>query len=185
MKVWRMCLTVFFIFIVLFFGNNAEAVYVVSWNPNTEPNLAGYRVYWAFTYQSVADKTAARTDVVNRTSCCLTIDEGSNPVVFVGVSAYDTSGNESNVTVGYILFGNIEGTYNDGIPYTSARVDGFDLTVLGVNFGLTVTHQTYECSSNFAIQIPTQLQKSDLNGDGRIDGLDLIKLGLSFGNAAN
>ena len=164
-------------------GEAAMKTISLSWDTNTEPNLAGYRLYWGQTYASAANKTGTMVEIGNKTSVCVQVDD-SVPVYFFGVTAYNTSGNESTATVGYLLFGNIAGTYNDGTPYTSARVDGFDLTTLGLYFGQSVSHPTYNCSGTFVIQLPTDAQKSDLNKDGRVDGFDLIELGIRFGNAA-
>jgi len=176
------------LFFSLVFAKAEAGTMKMSWSANTEPDVIGYRIYWAFTRQPVVNKTATMIDVGNKTSYCLTVADTSNSVIFIGVAAYgSTPGDESDTAVGYLLFGDVEGTHNDGVPYTSARVDGLDVTTLGVNFGLSVTHPSYNCSSNFAIQLPTPVQKSDLHkdGGGRIDGFDLVELGLRFSNAAN
>jgi len=190
-KVWRL----FFIvtgLCFLSFPIQAEAktkTVMISWSAVTTCTdgstcqIAGYRIYWGRTHDLAANKTGTMVERGSYTSACIQVDD-SYPVYYLGVVAYDTSGVESSSNIAYLLFGNIAGTYNDGTPYTSARVDGFDLTTLGLYFGQSVSHPTYDCSGTFVIQLPTDAQKCDLNKDGRVDGLDLIELGLRFGNAA-
>ncbi len=162
---------------------------VVSVNQNTEADLAGYRVYYGSDYNAVAAKQVEPINLIGRaTNCvCLIVDENIMSVLYIGVSAYNTDDKESELTMGYYLFGNIAGDFNDGTQMSGARVDGLDLTTLGLYFSQTVTHPTYNCSDCAAIRaipLPTDLQKCDSNKDGRIDGFDLIELGLRFGNAA-
>ena len=144
----------------------------------------GFRLYWDTTQTAVVNKTTSnRLDIGNKTSACISLDD-TRPFYYLGATAYDANSNESTVTVGYFLFGNIVGGYNDGTASSSARVDGNDLTTLGMYWGQMVTHQVYDCNSTFVITLPTNAQKADLNRDGRVDGRDLIELGLRFGNAA-
>ena len=177
----------FLTLVMIFFGSvltfPAEArVIKMSWDANTEPDLAGYKIYWGITYNEVANKVNFLQDVGNKTCACIDVDDGSYKFIFLGVTAYDTQGFESSATVGYVLFGNIIGDYNNGTPYTSAQVDGTDLITLGLHFGEVVTHPTYDCAGTFAIELPADAQKADLNYDNWIDGFDLIYLGLRFGN---
>jgi len=167
----------------LSFATAGMKIIQLSWDANNESDLAGYRVYWATKVDNLLTKTSYMMDVGERTSACVEVDDAQK-VWFFGVSAYDTSGNESSLTIGYYLFGNIKGDFNEGTTYTDARVDGEDLIYMGLYFGKTVYHDYYDCSTNFSIKIPTLLQKSDLNKDGRIDGKDLSELSVRFGNAA-
>ena len=177
---------IFAIFSLLLMTLPAEAKTIrMSWDANPEPDIAGYRIYWGTTYTEAANKIHLLVDVGNRTSACVNINDAdyfNNKALFFGVTAYNTRGLESEAAVGYLLRGNIVGDFNDGVPYTSARVDGFDLNALGLHFGETVTHPSYNCQTGFVIQLPTEAQRCDLNKDGRIDGFDLLILGLSWGN---
>jgi len=61
----------------------------LAWDPNTEPDLAGYKVYYG---------TATRTyttsiNVGNVTNYTLTLTQGQ--IYYIAVTAYDTSNNES------------------------------------------------------------------------------------------
>lgn len=69
---------------------------VVQWKPNVEPDLAGYKVYWGVqprVYQSpfiVALPHAPMATINNLPA---------HATYYFGVSAYDTSGNESGYSV--------------------------------------------------------------------------------------
>lgn len=159
-----------------------------SWKANTESDLAGYNVYIGTTHAIVAAKGGDITtfSTINN-YFCYDVNDPSINCIFVGVTAFDNSGNESNMSeIVYSLEGNIIGKSSDGTPYTSAIVDGNDLAVLGANWGRNVTHPYYDCSF-FSIDpsLFTQKRSADLNMDGRIDFLDYFILATHFGNTAN
>jgi len=86
----KLTLTSLILFLSLLFYSIDSAAQQLAWNPNTESDLAGYRVYYG---------TASRTygtpvNVGNVTSCPLT---GLSPGVtyYLAVTAYDTQNNES------------------------------------------------------------------------------------------
>ena len=163
--------------------------WAMSWNPNSEADLAGYHVYISTTYQKAFSKNgdiaSFSTGVSSQPSVCYDFNDSAYKVIYIGLTAYDLTGNESEATVGYFLKGNIVGDFFDGTPYTAARVDGQDLITFGLYFADYTTHQQINCSQSFIIQIPNQKQKADLDGSGRIDGRDLGELGLRYGNYAN
>ncbi len=82
--------------VVLFMGVSfcgvvsAETNVPIAWDANTEEDLAGYKVYRG----SVSGVYDGYTDVSNNTSY---IFEGvpDNQALFISVTAYDSSGNES------------------------------------------------------------------------------------------
>ena len=81
------------VFILLFFcipALGSAASIRVSWNANTEADLAGYKVY----YGTASRSYGAHVDVGNVTSCQLD-NISSGATCHVAVTAYDTSGNES------------------------------------------------------------------------------------------
>ena len=63
----------------------------VSWNANTESDLAGYKVY----YGTAVDKMDSIVDVGNVTSYAFTVSPVVTTTYFAVLTAYDTSGNES------------------------------------------------------------------------------------------
>jgi hypothetical protein len=76
----------------LFFISTAEAAYLdLAWDPNEEPDLAGYRVYYGTTsgkyidFVDVGRVTAYRLD-----------DLLEDVTFYVALTAYDTAGNESD-----------------------------------------------------------------------------------------
>ncbi len=182
--------SVFCLGFVLFLCCLAEAeagTLYVAWDANTEADLEDYMVYISTTHEKAVQKQGDIASFpTTRTSFCYSISDIYD-VFFVGVSARDFSGNESGVTVGFVLRRNIYGAYNDGTSYTEARVDGQDLTTLGVYFGEFVTHEnvdSIDCDQDFELVLSTYKQKCDLDYNGRIDGFDLIELGLGFGKSA-
>jgi len=71
----------------LAFGATVE----VSWNANTESDLAGYKLY----YGTASNTYGAPIDVGDVTRHTLTLSPSVGTTYYFAVSAYDTSGNES------------------------------------------------------------------------------------------
>jgi hypothetical protein len=85
-RFWLFCPMLLSLVVPLFAG-----ALVVSWNPNTEPDLAGYRVHYG-TQPGTYTKTK---DVGNVTSVTIdSLQEGST--YYFAVTAYDQSNNESD-----------------------------------------------------------------------------------------
>lgn len=74
----------------LYFKIMATAI-LVWWSPNSEPDLAGYRVYWGHNSRQYSD-----SHFISDTSYVIPRDSGK--VYFVAVSAIDTAGNESSLS---------------------------------------------------------------------------------------
>ncbi len=84
----KLLLTLVFLF---FFCSTTWAAQVtIAWNPNTESDLAGYKVY----YGSVTGTYDTSVDVGNKTNYTI-LGIVSGQGYFIAVTAYDTSGNES------------------------------------------------------------------------------------------
>lgn len=186
-KIWRLVFIVVGLWF-LSFPVLAEAKTIkIAWDANTD-GATGYKVYWSYNKLEVVNKTVTPIDVGNRLCYCFEANE-AYPAVYFGVTAYNATA-ESGITTGNDLFGNINGdnVFNYGVAWGDTRVDGADLTILGLYFGQTVVHSNFDCNSCSYISggwPPTDLQKADIKKDGanRIDGFDLIELGLRFGNA--
>ena len=76
--------TVFFAFVLL---NNTITV---QWSPNSESDLAGYKVYYG-----IASRSYSRTIPVGLNTTCQISDLEPGYEYFFAVTAYDTAGNES------------------------------------------------------------------------------------------
>ena len=63
----------------------------VSWNPNTEPDLAGYRLYVG----EASGQYGEPVDVGNVTGHVMEITPEYGATYYFALTAYDTSGNES------------------------------------------------------------------------------------------
>lgn len=141
---------------------------VVRWDKNTELDLAGYNVF--FGVDSVFSHTV---DVAADTMRLLDFSplafDVSPALARVAVSAYDESGNESElstvVTMPVVgdsadyLFGDLDG---------SNRVDVIDFAYFCDAFGATKGMQNYSASA-------------DLNLDGRVDVYDHLAFVINHG----
>lgn len=71
--------------------NVQAASLLLSWNANTEDDLAGYKVY----YGTAEDKLTSVVDVKNVTSYSFIVSPTTTTTYYAALTAYDTSGNES------------------------------------------------------------------------------------------
>jgi len=78
--------------------NTHAAQVTLQWDPNTEPDLLGYKVY----YGSSSRSYQFNNDVGNKTTCTVSNLEDGKAYYFA-VTAYDASGNESNYS-GEVVF---------------------------------------------------------------------------------
>jgi hypothetical protein len=69
---------------------SAARIHVI-WNPNTEPDLAGYRIY----HGTESGQYGEPVDVGNVTGHVMEITPEYGATHYFAVTAYDTSGNES------------------------------------------------------------------------------------------
>jgi hypothetical protein len=76
---------------ILLPANSLASYLTLAWDPNTEPDLAGYRVYYGTTSGEYVDSI----DVGNITTYRLD-DLLDGVTYFIALTAYDTSGNESD-----------------------------------------------------------------------------------------
>ena len=82
---------VFLLVIPLSTGVVYSAQVTLAWNPNTEKDLAGYKIY----YGTSSGNYDASVDVGNWTSCTIAeLEEGQT--YYFGATAYDFDGNESD-----------------------------------------------------------------------------------------
>lgn len=74
------------------FATSAQAATIlVEWDPNTEEDLAGYRVHYGWTAGEYIQVIEAGIE----TSCQFEAAPATGGTIHIAVTAYDTSGNES------------------------------------------------------------------------------------------
>ena len=77
---------------LLFFATSAQAATIlVEWDPNTEEDLAGYRVHYGWTAGEYIQVIEAGIE----TTCQFEAAPATGGTIHIAVTAYDTSGNES------------------------------------------------------------------------------------------
>ena len=82
----------FTILAILAIAGIAQAATVqVTWNPNTEPDLAGYKLY----HGTASGQYGEPVDVGNVTGHVMEITPEYGATYYFALTAYDTSGNES------------------------------------------------------------------------------------------
>ena len=127
-------------FLIFFPVPGMAATVLVSWNANTEEDLAGYKVY----YGTQSGQYGTPIDVGNTTSYQGSVpDDGAT--YYVAVTAYDTSGNESDFSEETSIYiSNPDSTaptgsivINQGSAQTATRV--VTLTLSATDAGGTVT----------------------------------------------
>lgn len=78
--------------LMLFCGVSEAADLHITWDPNTEPDLAGYKVYYGNEHRVYG----APVDVGNVTAHIIkNLNAGT---YYIALTAYDTSGNESDLS---------------------------------------------------------------------------------------
>ena len=82
----------FTILAILAIAGIAQAATInVSWNPNTEPDLSGYKLY----HGTASGQYGEPVDVGNVTGHVMEITPQYGATYYFALTAYDTSGNES------------------------------------------------------------------------------------------
>lgn len=83
----------------------------LQWDPNVEPELAGYRVYWG----TSSGNYSSHMDVGNKTTCTLSgLQEGQT--YYLAATAYDTSNNESGFSNQITYTVPLSDADGDGVP---------------------------------------------------------------------
>jgi hypothetical protein len=128
----------------------------LAWNPNSESDLAGYKIYYG---------TAPRvygSPIIIGTQTTYTLTGLPVGTYYFAVTAYNTSGLESG-------YSNEVSTAVASNPATSRCDINGDSLANALDLQMLV---------NAVLGIQTLIGKGDLNGDGRIDVLDLQILGI-------
>jgi len=90
-RIWILSFEILVCIIIGVIASNALAAQAtLAWDPNTESDLAGYRIH----YGTISGSYTVHTDVHNVTTYSLT-DLTVGQTYYFAVTAYDTAGNES------------------------------------------------------------------------------------------
>ena len=107
------------LFFILNNPNAYSAEVMLVWDPNPEPDISGYKIYYSYLSEGDAHGLIFGVDVGNQTLCPLfdVIDEEKHGWYSLAVTAYDIYGNESAFSeqVYYFVSGEGMDTDNDGI----------------------------------------------------------------------
>lgn len=151
----------------------------------TDSRIDGYYIRVSSTYAKAqaqdADVMTAYVDVDQ--NFCGLINSTGLPIVFISVTSVDNDTmHESSPTIGYKLFGNIVGTYNDNVPYQQSIVNYTDQSYFQY-YGQTVERLADYCSATnlFDILPLSPKQRLDYNGDGVINYIDAGFFGPHYG----
>jgi len=79
------------------FRSHKNRVATISWEPNTEPDIAGYRIY----YGTAPGNYSTKIDVGNKTTALLNLKDQLG--YYFAVTAYNSSGVESNYSAEAVL----------------------------------------------------------------------------------
>lgn len=134
------------------FGEDVTLV----WDPNTEVDLAGYKVY----YGTASGVYASPVTISVQTT--YTIKNLSPGTYFFAVTAYNTAGRESG--------------YSNEVTKTVAATSAIYKCDLNGDSLINVLDLQILINAVLGTQLPAN-GKGDLNGDGRVDALDLQVLG--------
>ncbi|MCI0494766.1 Ig-like domain-containing protein [candidate division KSB1 bacterium] len=115
---------------------------IVSWSPNSEPDLAGYKVYWGTASRNYTDVVDTK-NITNYTVAGLS--EGIE--YFFAVTAYDTASNESDFSeeVSFTI------AVEDILPPEIQLVTLKNATELDLTFNEEVEQNSTEDVSNYQI----------------------------------
>ncbi|MDH3976798.1 MAG: Ig-like domain-containing protein, partial [Deltaproteobacteria bacterium] len=145
----------------------------LTWDANTETDLDGYNVY-----VSTIPGTYGAPDnggiLVTGTTYTVTGLPNGVPHYFV-ITAVDTVPLES-VTSNQI---SVTPRYNVADLDVDNDVDGGDLAIFGLAFGMISTNPLWNDPNGCGVGIPCSL--ADFDGSGRVDGADLMVLVRNFG----
>ncbi|MBI3804680.1 MAG: hypothetical protein HY282_13060 [Nitrospirae bacterium] len=144
--------TIIGVVLIILFGWNSLANAgnaLLSWDPNKEASLAGYKVY----YGTAVGSYGAPVDVGNQTS--YTVTGLGTQTYYFAVTAYDTSGNESGFST------EVNKTFTDTTPPVLSAIGSGSLT----SSGAVITWTTNETST-------TQVEYGTTTGYGALSPLN-------------
>ena len=149
----------------------AEAATVtLEWDPNTEPELAGYKIYWG---TSSGNYTSSK-DVGNTTTCTITgLDEGKT--YYFAATAYDASSNESDYSDQISITVPFSDTDGDGVPdyqdaFPSDPAETMDTDADGLGNNTDTDDDNDQMPDSWEVQYGLDPLKDDAASDEDGDG---------------
>ncbi|HOO36785.1 MAG TPA: fibronectin type III domain-containing protein [Deltaproteobacteria bacterium] len=169
MKITQTIKTLILIVVMVFLTDFAYAATVrLSWDSNTEPDLAGYIVYYGTSSRSYMEYFDA-----GLTTSVDVADLTAATPYFFAVTAYDTSGNESSFSSEAYIFIPAE----DGEILPDSDLDGIPDAV-EVSLGMSATDpldSLLDTDCDGAVNLVEYMEgTSPLNADDRPDNDDLL-----------
>ena len=128
----------------------------LAWDPNTEPDLAGYKIY----YGTSSRQYTVTVDVGNVTRYTIR-DLDESRVYYLAVTAYDTAGNESE------LSDEVSGYPTDQTPPTLVAVASVEENGIDLLFSEPLERTSAENVANYRIEPGLTVLKAELASDGR------------------
>ena len=155
----RTGLFLFVVFYLTFFaGVNAGDV-IVRWDPNTEPDLMGYKVYWGTSPRNYTNVGNAYNDTSYTVS---NLQEGVQ--YYFAVTAYDTANNESDfsIEVSYTV------QFKDLDPPEISSVILVSTTELDLTYNENVEESSAVALDNYQINNGITINSITLDSNKRI-----------------
>ena len=128
----------------------------LAWDPNTEPDLAGYKIY----YGTSSRQYTVTVDVGNVTRYTIR-DLDESRVYYLAVTAYDTAGNESE------LSDEVSSYPTDQTPPTLVAVASVEENGIDLLFSEPLERTSAENVANYRIEPGLTVLKAELASDGR------------------
>lgn len=158
-KKWKWILTVFFLTVIFFSSSFGQININISWDANNEQDLKGYKIYYGLN----PGEYAFHKDVGKTTLESISIQDSTD--YYVVVTAYDTSGNESNYSKEVF----VKGITNQSDFNRDGNTDFADMIVFDAAFGKTLENSKYYLPADF-------------NRDGKVDFADMVVFDKEFGS---
>ena len=168
-----LCFTLLFLLLFALTRDVAAANVTLAWDPNPEPNLAGYKIH----YGSQSHSYTSSIDVGKQTSYTITgLADGQT--YYFAATAYDTEGNQSDYSteVTWASAPPLD-TDGDGISddeETSYRTDPnkIDTDGDGISDGDELAFWGGDYNADFDDDGVINIRDYDSDGDGYSDGLE-------------
>jgi hypothetical protein len=120
--------SLFFLFLFFLFSNPLQAAELsFAWTPNSDPNLAGYKIYYgtASRAYTVSIDVGNPTITDNKVTCTLTVLPQESTLYYFAATAYDVDGLESDYSTEVVVDVSAEANASEAV--FMFLTDGFPL----------------------------------------------------------